>query len=65
MSETRQQAERARSAFLKLAAGNNRTVILKDIAAAQSKISEVDMFRGFLDTYRGTPKTEKKESKPK
>src|SRR5215470_12763015 len=33
MSETRQQAERARSAFLKLAAGLDRTAILKDIAA--------------------------------
>jgi glutamate-5-semialdehyde dehydrogenase len=34
MNETRQQAERARNAFLKLAAGRNRTAILKDIAAA-------------------------------
>jgi glutamate-5-semialdehyde dehydrogenase len=34
MSETRQQAERARSAYLKLAAGMDRTAILKDIAAA-------------------------------
>jgi len=34
MSETRQQAERARHAFLKLTAGSNRTAILKDIAAA-------------------------------
>ena len=33
MSETRQQAERARSAYLKLAAGLDRTAILKDIAA--------------------------------
>src|SRR5215468_7195788 len=33
MSETRQQAERARSAHLKLAAGLDRTAILKDIAA--------------------------------
>jgi len=38
---------------------------MKDIAAAQAKISEVDMFRGFLDAYRGAPKTEKKENKPK
>jgi len=34
MNETRQQAERARAAFLKLTAGANRTAILKDIAAA-------------------------------
>jgi glutamate-5-semialdehyde dehydrogenase len=34
MSETREQAERARRAFLKLAAGKNRTAILKEIAAA-------------------------------
>src|SRR5215831_5321168 len=34
MNETRQQAERARIAFLKLAAGHDRTAILKDIAAA-------------------------------
>jgi glutamate-5-semialdehyde dehydrogenase len=34
MNETRQQAERARTAFLKLAAGNDRTAILNDIAAA-------------------------------
>jgi glutamate-5-semialdehyde dehydrogenase len=34
MNETRQQAERARKAFVKLAAGSNRTAILKDIAAA-------------------------------
>ena len=34
MNETRQQAERARQAFLKLAAGADRTAILKDIAAA-------------------------------
>src|SRR5215813_10143996 len=32
--QIRQQAERARNAFLKLAAGRNRTAILKDIAAA-------------------------------
>src|SRR5215813_1834264 len=32
--QIRQQAERARQAFLKLAAGNDRTAILKDIAAA-------------------------------
>jgi glutamate-5-semialdehyde dehydrogenase len=34
MNETRQQAERARRAFLKLSAGSDRTVILNDIAAA-------------------------------
>jgi len=34
MSETRQQAERARRAFLKLAASMDRTAILKDIATA-------------------------------
>ncbi len=34
MNETRQQAERARQAFLKLAAGRDRTAILRDIAAA-------------------------------
>jgi glutamate-5-semialdehyde dehydrogenase len=34
MNETRQQAERARKAFLKLSAGADRTTILKDIAAA-------------------------------
>jgi len=34
MNETRQRAERARNAFLKLAAGHDRTAILKDIAAA-------------------------------
>jgi len=34
MNETRQQAERARKAFLKLAAGVDRTAILKDVAAA-------------------------------
>lgn len=28
---------------------------MRDIAAAQSKITEVDMFRGFLDTYRAAP----------
>jgi glutamate-5-semialdehyde dehydrogenase len=34
MNETRQQAERARQAFLKLSASGDRTAILKDIAAA-------------------------------
>ena len=34
MNETRQQAERARKAFLKLAADTDRTAILKDIANA-------------------------------
>ena len=34
MSETRQQAERARRAFLKLAASMDRTAILKDITTA-------------------------------
>jgi len=34
MNETRQQAERARSAYLKLAAGMDRTAILKESAAA-------------------------------
>ncbi len=34
MNETRQQAEHARRAFLKLAAGMDRTAILKDIATA-------------------------------
>jgi glutamate-5-semialdehyde dehydrogenase len=34
MNETRQQAERARKAFLKLAAGMDRTAILKDLATA-------------------------------
>src|SRR6516162_7010669 len=34
MNETRQQAERARQAFLKLAASADRTAILKDIAVA-------------------------------
>jgi glutamate-5-semialdehyde dehydrogenase len=34
MSETRQQAEHARRAYLKLAAGMDRTAILKEIAAA-------------------------------
>jgi len=34
MNETRQQAERARHAFLRLAAGSDRTFILKDIASA-------------------------------
>jgi len=34
MNETRQQAEQARRAFLKLAAGMDRTAILKDIATA-------------------------------
>jgi glutamate-5-semialdehyde dehydrogenase len=34
MNETRQQAERARKAFLKLAAGTDRTAILKDVAGA-------------------------------
>jgi glutamate-5-semialdehyde dehydrogenase len=34
MNETRQQAERARQAFLKLAASADRTAILTDIAAA-------------------------------
>jgi len=34
MNETRQQAERARQSFLKLAAGHDRTAILKDIAEA-------------------------------
>jgi glutamate-5-semialdehyde dehydrogenase len=34
MNETRQQAERARKAFLKLAAGVDRTAILRDLATA-------------------------------
>src|SRR5262245_7997145 len=34
MNETRQQAERARQSFLKLAAGYDRTAILQDIAEA-------------------------------
>ena len=34
MNETRQQAEQARRAFLKLAAGMDRTAILRDIATA-------------------------------
>jgi glutamate-5-semialdehyde dehydrogenase len=34
MNETRQQAERARQAFLKLAAGTDRTAILKDIVSS-------------------------------
>src|SRR6185503_12173529 len=34
MNETRQQAERARNAFLQLAASSDRTAMLKDIAAA-------------------------------
>ena len=34
MNETRQQAERARKAFLKLAAGMDRTAILKELATA-------------------------------
>jgi glutamate-5-semialdehyde dehydrogenase len=34
MNETRQQAERARKAFLKLAAGMDRTAILKELARA-------------------------------
>jgi len=34
MNETRQQAERARKAFLKLATGVDRTAILKDLATA-------------------------------
>ncbi len=34
MNETRQQAERARNAFLKLSAGVDRTAVLKDIAVA-------------------------------
>jgi glutamate-5-semialdehyde dehydrogenase len=34
MNETRQQAERARKAFLKLAANTDRTAILKDVVAA-------------------------------
>src|SRR6202034_1886550 len=29
---------------------------LKDISAVQSKISEVDLFRGFLNAYRSAPK---------
>jgi glutamate-5-semialdehyde dehydrogenase len=33
MSETRQQAERARKAFLKLSTSSDRTAILKDVAA--------------------------------
>jgi len=34
MTETRQQAERARQAFLRMAAGVDRTAVLRDIAAA-------------------------------
>src|SRR5437588_3721153 len=34
MNETRQQAERARKAFLKLSAGADRTAILQEVAAA-------------------------------
>jgi tetratricopeptide (TPR) repeat protein len=36
---------------------------MRDIAAAQSKITEVDMFRGFLDAYRGIPAAGKKSGK--
>lgn len=32
---------------------------MRDIAAAQSKISEVDMFRSFLDAYRVAPPSDK------
>src|SRR5437016_14553299 len=34
MNQTRQQAERARQAFLKLSAGADRTAILQEVAAA-------------------------------
>ena len=40
MNETRQQAERARQAFLKLAASADRTAILKDIAVALRQNAE-------------------------
>jgi hypothetical protein len=38
---------------------------MRDIAAAQAKIAEVDMFRGFLDTYRGNPTAKKDGGKKK
>jgi glutamate-5-semialdehyde dehydrogenase len=41
MSETRQQAERARAAFLKLASRTDRTAILKDIAGTLRKNAPV------------------------
>ncbi len=44
----------------------DKSTPMKDIAAAQSKIAEVDMFRGFLDTYRGKPSaTDYKDEKKK
>jgi tetratricopeptide (TPR) repeat protein len=33
---------------------------LKDIAAVQSKLTDVDLFQGFLNTYRNTPDAGKK-----
>ncbi len=42
-----------------------KTGELRDIAAAQSRITEVDMFRGFLDSYRAGGAKEKKTEKKK
>ncbi len=36
----------------------------KDLAAAQKKLSEVDMFQSFLNTYRKTPSEKGKKNKP-
>jgi len=38
---------------------------MRDIAAAQAKISEVDVFRGFLDAYRDPNFGKKKETEKK
>ncbi|MDD5585769.1 MAG: hypothetical protein PHY92_02290, partial [Alphaproteobacteria bacterium] len=38
---------------------------MRDIAAAQAKITEVDMFRGFLDAYRSNPEAKKDKDKKK
>jgi hypothetical protein len=32
-----------------------KTGQLRDLSAAQSQISQVDMFQGFLNTYRNAP----------
>ncbi len=41
-----------------------KTTQLSDITAAQSKLSEVDMFQGFLDSYRKSPDAKASDNKP-
>ncbi len=41
----------------------DKSMSMKNLAAAQAKITEVDMFRGFLDTYRGEPTPKANDAK--